>query len=1170
MNTLDRELRRTLDKTVREARRAAEAGARKVLEQLAVQRHEAHGGMDSEARQLRNRLRAHARQLGDKRDPTRGTQAIHRLLRECAYEHWHRMLFARFLAESDLLIEPESGVPISLEECRELAREKGVDWLALASDYAERMLPQIFRTDSPVLALSLPPETRSHLEELLKDLPRDVFTAEDSLGWVYQFWQADQKDAVNRSEQKIGADQLPAVTQLFTEDYMVLFLLHNTLGAWWAGKVLADKPELAASAGTEDELRAACSVGGVEWTYLRFVRDKAEDESEGAWRPAAGAFEGWPKATKEITVLDPCMGSGHFLVFALPILAAFRVAEEELDETQAVEAVLRHNLFGLEIDPRCTQIAAFNLAFAAWRRIGFRPLPTLNLACSGLSIGVTKREWSRLAEKVVEAADPKAKRDLFGSDTSLLTHGLHERVKAGVDSLYGLFSQAPSLGSLLNPRLATGDIFSEGFDKLHPLVASILTISDSEDIREMAVAAQGMAKAAELLSQQYTLIVTNVPFLGATRQGEIIKNFSTQNFEDFASDLATCMIKRCIDGSIEHGTVATVSSQSWLFMKPFIRMRKLLLNQQTWNLIVKLGESAFSSSQAAGAFVALTIISDWKQDEEHAFFSIDASNSKDIVEKERTLCQGHVDLEKQKCQLDNPDYRIALGRMPSFELLSHYADAYKGVATGDIERFIALFWELDDPPKSGFEYLQGPPKGTQPFGGKSQVIKWQSGKGDLHNYVREKLGNNIGAWIRGEKAWSRRGVAIGQVRSLPATLYSGEKFDENTAVIVPKSQKDLFPLWAFCSSEEYSKCVRSIDQSLKVPSLTLLKVPFDSDRWRREYSSTWPNGLPPSTWADPTQWLFQGDPRCSVSPLLVSVARLVGYHWPRQTGSSFMDGPALGPDRLESHADEDGIVCLSALKGVGSAEQRLNDLLADSFGVDWSATKLTTLLSTARFDGRSMDDWLRNGFFQQHCSLFHQRPFIWHIWDGRHDGFHALVNYHRLSGPNGEGRRTFDKLIYSYLGDWIDRQRAEQVASSEGADARLAHAEHLRQELIKIREGEPPYDIFVRWKPLHRQAIGWEPDLNDGVRVNIRPFMTARPLGAKAKHACILRTPPKIKWQKDRGTEPARDKDDYPWFWEWDETSEDFAGGAEFDGKRWNDLHYSNTLKHAARERKQT
>ena len=111
MNTLDRELRRKLDKTVREARLEAETGARKMLEQLAVERHEPHAGMDAEARQLRNRLRAHGRQLGDKREPSRGSQAIDRLVRECAYEHWHRMLFARFLAESDLLIEPESGVP---------------------------------------------------------------------------------------------------------------------------------------------------------------------------------------------------------------------------------------------------------------------------------------------------------------------------------------------------------------------------------------------------------------------------------------------------------------------------------------------------------------------------------------------------------------------------------------------------------------------------------------------------------------------------------------------------------------------------------------------------------------------------------------------------------------------------------------------------------------------------------------------------------------------------------------------------------------------------------------------------------------------------------------------------------------------------------------------------
>ena len=102
---------------------------------------------------------------------------------------------------------------------------------------------EVFRPDDPVLDVILPPETRQKLEEKLAGLPTEVFTAEDSLGWVYQFWQRDEKERINKSEVEIGADELSPVTQLFTEDYMVLFLLHNTLGAWWTAKRRAeDKP----------------------------------------------------------------------------------------------------------------------------------------------------------------------------------------------------------------------------------------------------------------------------------------------------------------------------------------------------------------------------------------------------------------------------------------------------------------------------------------------------------------------------------------------------------------------------------------------------------------------------------------------------------------------------------------------------------------------------------------------------------------------------------------------------------------------------------------------------------------------------------------------------------------------------------------------------------------
>ena len=137
-----------------------------------------------------------------------------------------------------------------------------------------------------------------------------------------------------------------------------------------------------------------------------------------------------------------------------------------------------------------------------------------------------------------------------------------------------------------------------------------------------------------------------------------------------------------------------------------------------------------------------------------------------------------------------------------------------------------------------------------------------------------------------------------------------------------------------------------------------------------------------------------------------------------------------------------------------------------------------------------------------------------------------------------------------------------------GAEDRLIAAQALQKELEAILAGEPPYDIFVRWKPLKQQAIGWEPDINDGVRLNIRPFLHATDVGRKG--AGILRTRPgsSLHWKKDRGTEPMRPKTDYPWFWTWDEKTDDFTGGREFDGNRWNNCHYTTATKRAARAAK--
>jgi hypothetical protein len=663
-------------------------------------------------------------------------------------------------------------------------------------------------------------------------------------------------------------------------------------------------------------------------------------------------------------------------------------------------------------------------------------------------------------------------------------------------------------------------------------------------------------------------VATNVPYLGRGKQDEKLKAYCERAHAAAKADLATCFVERCLAFCAAGGTAALVTPQNWLFLGTYKKLRKHLLESEAWNAVARLGPRAFETISGEVVNVALLALSARRAAEGHAFAGLDASEPATPGEKAEVLRSGEPKPVNQEAQLNNPEFKVVLEELSNRSRLSAYATYHNGICTGDYPRFGGLFWE-HAAVSGGWECQQSTVVDSLQFGGLQHVVKWDGGSGALLQFVKDRLGAaQVSSWIRGREAWGREGVAVSAMRDLPVARYFGALFDDNTVVVIPNRESLLPAIWSFCSSPGFNAEVRKLAQNLKVRG-PLVQAPFDLAHWQKVAAEKYPHGLPKPHSDDPTQWLFSGYPRGSDRPLQVAVARLVGYRWPRQTGSSFPDCPALGADGLEAFADEDGIVCLAALRGERPAAERLRALLAAAYGEAWSPGALAEALAREGSPGASLEAWLRDEFFAQHCALFHQRPFVWHIWDGASNGFSALVNYHKLAAPNGEGRRTLEKLIYSYLGDWIERQRDEQKREVAGSDARLAAAEHLKRELEKILAGEPPYDLFVRWKPLHEQPIGWEPDLDDGVRINIRPFMTARPLGARARNACILRWAPNIRWDKDRGNEPSRPREDFPWFWSWDESDRpDFAGGERFDGKRWNGLHYTTAAKRAARERK--
>lgn len=1142
MTTLATHLRSKLERVITEAREVAEKGARAALESLAVHYHEPYVHMTLDERKLRNRLRAHGRQVGDYYDFKKGTQEIDYLVNECSYEHWHRMLFARFLAENNLLIEPQMGVAISLEECEELAKEQKIDPWVLASRYAQQMLPQIFRPDDPILQVNFSREYFLKLEKLLESLEIEVFTASDSIGWVYQFWQSKKKKEVNKSGKEIGANELPAVTQIFTEPYMVNFLIHNSLGAWYAGKVFATNPELASKAKSEDELRAALALPGITWDYLRFKKN-----DDGIWLPAAGMFDGWPKNAADLKMLDPCCGSGHFLVAIFFYLVGLRMIEEGLAAREACDLVLRQNIHGLELDQRCVELAAFALALTAWKYPnsgGYRPLPELNVACSGVAIRAKKEEWVALAGN--------------NADLSLT-----------LEELYKQFKDAPVLGSLINPEssLNKGLLFELKWKEVGPLLTKALIGEEDDEKQEMGVAARGIFHTARLLTQKYSWIATNVPYLGRSKQNDCLKAYIDEYYPDALQDIGAVFLARIIQLLSGDGIFCVVTPQNWTFLKTYAGLRNRFFTHLRPKLLAELGAGAFETQLYDFSFL-LSIFAIADSESLPFYTSVIVSDRKGTLNKDLGLYEANLATLSFNSVSQMSDKRLLTKTVYEGNPLSEICDVYCGIQTGDNDRFVRKYWEMSRK-LIDWEYYQRTPDSSMHFAGMEQVLFWQSGKGLMSELpgFRDRFSNNLATAL----AEARVGFVVHRMGRLPCTIAAAKLFDQNGAVLVPKSSENASVIWEFIASSEYNKLVRSFDNKVGVTPSTLIRPSLNMSEWMNDA-----NLIPKPYTDNPTQWIFHGHPCGSVvwnteikcsrqgslrsdrTVLQVAIARLLGYCWPAELDPEMELADEQRQwvkkcDSLLRFADEDGIVCIPSIRGEDAAAERVCELLASSYGAGWSPAKERNLVTAVQ--AADLDDWLRNQFFEQHCQLFHHRPFIWHIWDGRkRDGFHALVNYHKLAEGHGKGRQLLEKLTYGYLGDWIILQRDGIKNGVGGADGRLAAALELEKRLKAILEGEPPFDIFIRWKPIEQQPIGWEPDINDGVRLNIRPFMADDIPGGK-RGAGILRSKPNIKWEKDRGKDVAS----APWF----NLGPQYSG---HPGDRINDHHLTCDEKRKARE----
>ncbi|HFD4147413.1 BREX-1 system adenine-specific DNA-methyltransferase PglX [Pseudomonas aeruginosa] len=390
-------------------------------------------------------------------------------------------------------------------------------------DYTELLMPDDLLSGNSILAY-----TR---EAMTPEACKDV----EVIGWLYQFYISEKKDAVFeglKKNQKITPENIPAATQLFTPHWIVRYLVDNSLGRLW----LLNRP----GSRLAEQMEYYIAPEKPETDFLKI------------------------NGPEDIKVCDPACGSGHMLTYAFDLLYAM-YEEEGYDPAEIPEKILTHNLFGIELDERAGELAAFALTMKARAR-------QRRFFNKGVKSNICVLEKVSFSREELDEYMTAVGRDLF-------THGLRETLQQ--------FSEADNFGSLIVPKVAN--------------VADVLATLESKDMSSNLFLAEthkkvlSVLRMAEALSPRYAVVVANPPYMGGKGMNPRLSTWAKENFPSSKSDLFAMFIERNLDLAVKRGAVAMITMQSWMFLSSFESLRSRILNQHTILSMAHLGARAFDS-----------------------------------------------------------------------------------------------------------------------------------------------------------------------------------------------------------------------------------------------------------------------------------------------------------------------------------------------------------------------------------------------------------------------------------------------------------------------------------------------------------------------------------------------------------------------------------------------
>lgn len=981
-------------------------------------------------------------------------------------------------------------------------------------DETELLLPDnLLRTDSVIA-------------KLVAEIPEEDWAEVEVIGWLYQFYISEKKDQV--IGKVVKSEDIPAATQLFTPNWIVQYLVQNSVGRLW---LMANPTSTLKS----------------EWPYYIEPAEQTPEVNAqlDALIQARMAEDGGSLNPESVTVLDPACGSGHILVEAYALLKGIYL-ERGYRLRDIPRLILEKNLYGLDIDDRAAQLAGFALLMKARaddRRL-FNDPPRLNVLSLQESKGLDLDELAtHLTPFRVQRATVKALLDTF---EHAKTFGSLIQIPDALNA------QLPALAKALGKASETGDLYAQAAAQdLMPLV-----------------------ELAKMLGRKFDAVVANPPYMGGKGMNAPLKEFAKATFPDSKSDLFAMFIERGFAWCKPNGFNSMVTMQSWMFLSSYEAMRERLLTQRTLSSMVHMGNGVMGIAFGTAATVMLRDhVSDYTG-------SFSYCENEDIGEDEKPKA---FPVQNERLKTAKPDdfkkipgspvaYWMSDAARRAFLVnppLSSISSVACGMTTGNNSEFTRRWHEVSVG-KLGIRFpsardARASEKKWFPYNKGGDFRKWYGNNEFVINWANdgEAILSSGRAYPRARESYFRESVTWSFISSAYfGVRYSeaGALFDMGGCSAFPSSENIKFVTGLLCASTSYF-FLKFLNPTLnfQVGNVSQLPVPF-CDRDAVENLANLAIHIAKSDWdLRETSWGFAtdalveqsteshrladcwvkwsqiahervsrlidietrnnevfinayglaGDLNASVSEAQVVLRRadreldtacLVSYAIGCMMGRYSLDAPGLiyahagnvGFDATRYPtfaADADGIVPITdEFWFEDDAANRVREFLRAVWGADTLDENMAWLAeSLGSKAGETPDETIRrylaDKFFKDHLQTYKKRPIYWLFSSGKQGAFQALVYLHRYH----EG--TLARLRAEYVVPLTGKMQARiEMLEKDAAAASSAVARNkLNKEIEKLRKKHVEllaYDEKLR----HYADMRISLDLDDGVKVNYGKF----------------------------------------------------------------------------------